>query len=35
LNAEVEEEIKVTAVVAQLVKTKKQKGTISTSKTVI
>ena len=32
LNAEVEEEIQVTAVVAQLVKTKKQKGTISTSK---
>jgi hypothetical protein len=32
LNAEVEKEIKVTAVVAQLVKTKKQKGTISTSK---
>ncbi len=31
-QAEVEEEIKVTAVVAQLVKNKKQKGTIRTSK---
>ena len=34
-QAEVKEEIKVTAVVAQLVKSKKQKGTINTSKTVI